>query len=54
MNLKSVLCTSKHQFFSGFEAEKGLRVIHACVVYTPFYGILLNLPQQGSHLQPFA
>ena len=30
---------SEHRFFSGFEAEKGLRVIHACVVYTPFYGI---------------
>ena len=30
--------TSKHPFFSGFEAEKGLRIIHACVVYTPFYG----------------
>ena len=32
-------CTSEHLFFSGFEVEKGLRVIHACVVYTPFYGI---------------
>ena len=31
-------CTSDHLFFSGFEAEKGLRVIHACVVYTLFYG----------------
>ena len=30
--------TSKHPFFSGFEAEKGLHVIHACVVYTMFYG----------------
>ena len=30
--------TSKHPFFSGFEAEKGLHVIHACVVYTVFYG----------------
>ena len=30
-------CTSEHPFFSRFEAEKGLRVIHACVVYTPFY-----------------
>ena len=31
-------CTSEHSFFSGFEAEKGLHVIHACVVYTAFYG----------------
>ena len=31
--------TSEHPFFSGFEAEKGLLVIHACVVYTTFYGI---------------
>ena len=30
-------CASEHPFFSGFEAEKGLRVIHACMVYTPFY-----------------
>ena len=30
--------TSEHPFFSGFEAEKGLHVIHACVVYTLFYG----------------
>ena len=30
--------TSEHPFFSGFEAEKGLRVIHACVVHTAFYG----------------
>ena len=32
-------CAPEHPFFSGFEAEKGLRVIHACVVYTPFYSI---------------
>ena len=32
-------CTSVHPFFTGFEAEKGMRVIHACVVYTLFYGI---------------
>ena len=31
-------CTSEHPFFSRFNAEKGLHVIHACVVYTPFYG----------------
>ena len=30
--------TSEHPFFSGFEAEKSLHVIHACVVYTEFYG----------------
>ena len=36
-------CTPDHRFFSGFEAEKGLRVIHACVVYTPFYGTSDNL-----------
>ena len=30
--------TSEHPFFSGFEAEKGLGVIHAWVVYTTFYG----------------
>ena len=34
-------CTSEHPFFTGFEAEKGLRFKHACVVYTPFYGSLL-------------
>ena len=31
-------CTSEHPCFSGFEAEKGLRVINACVVYTLFNG----------------
>ena len=31
-------CMYVNPFFSGFEAEKGLRVIHACVVYTAFYG----------------
>ena len=35
-------CTSEHPFFSGFEAEKGLRVIYACVLYTAFYGRLLG------------
>ena len=35
-------CTSEHPFFSRFEAEKGLRVIDACVVYTPFYGSKVN------------
>ena len=35
-------CTSKQPFSLEFDAEKGLRIIHACVVYTAFYGISLK------------
>ena len=47
-------CTSKHPFFSRFEAEKGLRVIHACVVYTPFYGNRFPHDKFSSKLKQFA
>ena len=52
--------TSEHPFFSGFEAEKGLRVKHACVVYTLFYGSIslwtfinfIHMIALGSKLTP--
>ena len=40
-------CTSKHPFLSAFYAEKGLHVIHACVIYTPFYSIVCKCIQFG-------